>query len=173
MENILTPFNRTVKYLAKEIKELRGKEIDVNEAKDHNSKIYANCANEHTNIAEEIKQEAIDLYSRLMRAEEEKELARSEMINTMQFYSEERQKVLMASLIYTGDTLFDRGAFALLKKEYIVLSNTLTNLSHSFECKKFDDALKDDEKVSYSEGEEEDNNVTGAITDEILELFDY
>ena len=122
-----------MKYLSKEIKELKGKEIDMEMAKDRASDLYSNISHQgNASVPADVKQEAIDLYCRLTRAEEEKVLLKLEMANTIKFYKEEQEKILLSSAIYNGDSLWERGAVAILNKEFKILTETISRLVASF-----------------------------------------
>lgn len=181
---ILLPFNRKVRYLSKDIKELRDQEIDIDNAKNYSSDLYSKLSHHQMgHIPVEVKQEAIDMYCRLKRAEEEQCLLESEMTNTVIFYSKERDKILQTLQVLCSDTLFDRGAVSLLSKHLKVLNHMLECLLSSFggiididivvDCEEKgetflpvedSDEEGDNEEETLQEIEEDDNEI---------EYFDY
>eukprot|EP00794_Sanderia_malayensis_P005106 gene5106-5754_t len=179
ISDILVPFNRTVSYLSKEIKELRGQAIDIEKAKDSSSDIYGNTLFEDTCVPAEVKQESIDLFFRLTRAEEEQELVRAEMANTIQFFKKEKEKVLRASTEFRGNSLYERGAISVLKKELKILVDVLFCLTQAFssemEVADSDDELEEDfestDDLFQTEGDN-DSEVNTEENDELY-LFDY
>eukprot|EP00794_Sanderia_malayensis_P001882 gene1882-2128_t len=179
ISDILVPFNRTVSYLSKEIKELRGQAIDIEKAKDSSSDIYGNTLFEDTCVPAEVKQESIDLFFRLTCAEEEQELVRAEMANTIQFFKKEKEKVLRASTKFRGNSLYERGAISVLKKELKILVDVLFCLTQAFssevEVADSDDELEEDfestDDLFQTEGDN-DSEVNTEENDELY-LFDY
>eukprot|EP00794_Sanderia_malayensis_P000873 gene873-168_t len=179
ISDILVPFNRTVSYLSKEIKELRGQAIDIEKAKDSSSDIYGNTLFEDTCVPAEVKQESIDLFFRLTRAEEEQELVRAEMANTIQFFKKEKEKVLRASTEFRGNSLYERGAISVLKKELKILVDVLFCLTQAFssemEVADSDDELEEGfestDDLFQTEGDN-DSEVNTEENDELY-LFDY
>ena len=55
-----------------------------------------------------------------------------EMANTIKFYKEEQEKILLSSAIYNGDSLWERGAVIIPNKELKILTKTISQLVASF-----------------------------------------
>ena len=49
-----------------------------------------------------------------------------EMANTIKFYKEEQEKILLSSAIYNGDSLWERGAVVIPNKELKILTKTIS-----------------------------------------------
>ena len=63
INDVLGPLNQKVKYPSKEIKELHGKEIDVEIAKDCTSNMYSNISHqENASVPADVKHRLIHLY---------------------------------------------------------------------------------------------------------------
>jgi len=190
---VLTPFNRKVQYLSKEVKELRGIEISIESARDPTSAIYSNISQVHDEIPGEVKQEAIDLFCRLSRAVEERDLVKADMANSVLFFRNAIEKVQCTLADFAGASVYERGATSLLKQDCLRLRGVLLQLTKSFSAVGFEDTSVDagmtniddwavddlDEYIEDEEGgkdPEEDIEIDSQVDDfddEVLDLFDY
>ena len=168
-------------------------EISIESARDPSSAIYSNISQGSEEIPGDVKQEAIDLFFRLTRAAEEKDLIKADMSNSVIFFRNEIEKVQCALADYTGSSLYERGAASLLNQDSLRVHGMLLQLIKSFSSEGFEDTCVDTEMTNiddwsvddpneFSEDEEDEkepeeyreiDSQIDDIADAVLDLFDY
>ena len=107
------------------------------------------------------------------------------MANTINFYKEEQKKVLLSSAMHHGDSLWERGAVALLNKEFKILTETISRLVTTF-SQDVPDCIASDEIPTDSlyHDSSDDDDMEDAVMDQNtmdidseneneLDFFDY
>jgi len=143
------------------VKELRGKEISIESARDPTSAIYSNISQVNDEIPGEVKQEPINSFCRLSRAAEETDIVKADMANSVLFFRNEIEKVRCALADFTGASMYERGATSLLKQDCLRIHGALLQLTKSSsidtEMTNIDDWAVDDpnQYIEDEEGEKE------------------